>query len=104
MRDEMKSKTHSSFCPHPSSFIPHPFLKLGCGDLFYHIRLDLIANLDVVEVFQANAAFKTFAHFRYVVLEAAQRSDVAFPTHNTVPNQTRPRVATDVAVDDHRSG
>ena len=69
-----------------------------------NVRLNLVSDFDVVEVFQTDAALKSFANFRHVILESSQRSDVAFPTHHAVANQSRPRIATYDPVDHHATG
>src|ERR1043166_6776198 len=76
-------------------------LQLRGRDLLDHISFDLIANFDVVEVFQSDAALKAFPDFGNVIFEPAQRSYIAFPANDAVTNQARARVAADVAVDDH---
>src|SRR5206468_10008683 len=83
MKDEM---THWSALRSLSSFRPHPssFLKFRRGHSLDHAALDLIADLDVVEVLEANAALKTFANFRGVILEAPQRSNISFPGDHAV--------------------
>ena len=65
----MNRRSRADFIPHPP---PSSLLEFSGCDLFYDIRLDLIADLKVIEVFQADAAFKTFAHFRHVVFKATQ--------------------------------
>src|ERR1700682_3491361 len=92
-------QTDSSFRLHTSSF-----LQFRGGNLLDYIRFDLVADLNIVKVFQANATLEPFTHFRNVVFETTQRSDVAFPTDHAIANQSRARVATNVAVDDHRTG
>src|SRR5204863_767914 len=68
------------------------------------VGLDLIGDLHVVEVLEADTALETFAHFRHVVLETAQRGDAPFPRHDAVANETRARVPPDRAIDDHATG
>ena len=46
-------------------------------DFFLAVALDHVADLDVVEVLDADAALVAFLHFLHVVLEAAQRRDGA---------------------------
>jgi hypothetical protein len=55
------------------------FLEFRSGDLFDHVILDLVADFDVVKVFQPDAAFKALTDLRRVILETAQRSNVALP-------------------------
>src|SRR6185503_11617600 len=89
---------------HPSSFIPHPFLQFRGCDLFHHIGFNLVANLDVVKVLEADSAFKALANFGNVILEAPQGDDIALPTDYAVANQTGAGIAANVAVDHHRPG
>src|ERR1041385_7099956 len=65
-----------------------------------------VAYLDVVEAFEADAAFEAGLHFADVVLEAAQRADLAFEHHDVVAQQTRCRLARarDAAVRHHAAG
>ncbi len=46
-------------------------------DLFLAVALDDVADLDVVEVLDADTALEAFADFLHVVLEATQRADGA---------------------------
>src|SRR5262245_30925936 len=48
------------------------------GDPFLDEDLDEVPDLDVVEALEADAALETGFHLAHVVLEAAQRSDLAF--------------------------
>src|SRR5216683_385688 len=89
-------QTDSAFRLHTSSF-----LQFRGGNLLDYIGFDLVADLDIVKVLQANATLETFTHFRNVVLETTQRSNVTFPTDHAVANQSRARVAANVAVDNH---
>src|SRR5688500_1359185 len=68
--------------------------------------LDRIADLDVVEVGQPDAALEARLHLAHVVLEAAQRCQLAFPDDDVVAKQARVRVAgtRDAAVGDHAAG
>src|ERR1044071_9702892 len=80
---------------------PLPALKLRRRHALNDVSLDLVADFHVVEVFQTDAALETFAHFGNVILEPAQRSDVAFPAHHAIANDSRSRVAADGTVDHH---
>src|SRR5256885_1962930 len=51
-------------------------LQRACN-LLGAIRLDDIADLEVVEVLDSNTALVALLHFAHVVLEAAKRSDCA---------------------------
>src|SRR5213596_2545476 len=90
---------YSSFRLHPSSF-----LEFRRRDFLDHVVLDLVANLDIVEILEADTALETFADFGRIVFESTQRRDVAFPGNHAVPNKTRARVAPDDAVDHHAAG
>src|SRR5437660_9775595 len=76
-------------------------LQFRSRHLFDHVSLDLVGDLHVVKILEADAAFKSFADFRHIVLEAPQRSDAALPGNHAVANQAGPRVAANGAVDDH---
>src|SRR2546423_4124052 len=94
---EFRVRTNSK----PETRNPKLPLEFSRGDLLDHIRFDLIADLDVVEVLEADTTLESFADFRCVVLKAPQRSDIAFPTDDAVANQTRACFATDEAIDHH---
>src|ERR1051325_9418257 len=47
------------------------------SDLLLPVALEHVSDLEVVEVLDSNAALEAFAHFFDIVLEAAQRADVA---------------------------
>src|SRR5882724_13691410 len=80
------------------------FLELRGSNLLDYIRLNLVSDLDVIKVFQADTTLEAFTHFRNVIFETTQRSDVAFPTDHPIANQSRAGVAANVAIDDHRAG
>ncbi len=61
----------------------HGLDDLTC-DLGPLVALDLIPDLDVVVVSHADAALGAGAHFVDVVLEAAQRLELAFEDHDVV--------------------
>src|ERR1700730_892655 len=102
----MKRNAPARFLARPLSFILHPssFLQFRCGDLFDDVSLDLIANLHVIEILETDTTLIALAHFGRVLLEAPQRSDVAFPGDYRVANQTSLRGAPDRAVDHHTAG
>ena len=65
-------------CPAPA--VPRSALRSRFErprDFLGAIALDDVADLDVVEVLDADTALEPFAHFAHVVLEAAQRRDRA---------------------------
>src|SRR5437588_7851505 len=86
---------YSSLIPHPSSL-----LKFRRGDLLDDVALDLVADLYVVEVLQADAALVALAHLGHVVLHAPQGGDAALPSDDAVTDEARARVAPDDAVQD----
>jgi len=99
MKTSSTVSAYSSFRLHPSSF-----LEFSRRDLLDHVVLDLVADLDVVEILEADTALETFADFGGIVFESTQRRDVAFPRDYPVANKTRARVALDNAVDHHAAG
>src|SRR6516225_956910 len=76
------------------------------GDLLDDERLDDVADTHVVEPIEADAALEAGLHLRDVVLEAAQRADLALEDDHVVTQQARLRVARtrDPAVGDHAAG
>src|ERR1051325_8550678 len=56
-------------------------------------HFDHIARLDVVEAFETDAALEAGLHFADVILEAAQRGDLALEHDDVVAQQTRRRFA-----------
>src|SRR5262245_4675747 len=66
-------------------------------------RFDDVADLDVVVLFEADAALEPRLHLGDVVLEAAERADLAFVDDHVVAEQARLRVAgsRDAAVGHH---
>ena len=93
----------SSFFLLPSSFV---LSYTGAATLLDDERFDDVADLDVVEPLEADAAFEARLHLGHVVLEAAQRADLAFVDDDVVAEQPRLRVAGagDAAVGDHAAG
>src|SRR5204862_7987362 len=68
------------------------------------VDLELVADLQVVEVFHGHAALETGFHFTHVVLEALQRIDLPrMNDHVFTPHAAR-RVAPHQAVEHHGSG
>src|SRR5688500_3891386 len=67
---------------------------------------DDVADLDVVVVLQADAALETVLDLADVILEAAQRADLAFVDDDVVAQQTGLRFAgaRDAALGDHAAG
>src|ERR1700712_1925208 len=64
-------------------------------DLLRAIALDHVADLDVVEVLDADTALEAFAHFLDVVLEAAQRPDGAVEYFHAVADDPDARLTVD---------
>jgi hypothetical protein len=57
-------------------------------DFLYLENFQLIADLDVIEVLQRQAAFEAGFHFLHIILEAFQRIEFAGPHHDVVAQQT----------------
>ena len=69
------------------------------GSLFDGLEgFDDVADLDVVEVLQAHAAFVALDHFAGVVLEALEGADLAGVDHHAVAEQAHAGVTGDLAV------
>ena len=64
----------------------------GRRDLLDDEDLDDVPRLDVVEALEADAALEPGLHLRHVVLEAAERGDLALEDDNVIPEEP-PRVA-----------
>src|SRR5512132_4722784 len=73
------------------------------GDLSDLVRLDDVAFLDVVEVFDPDSALEPLAHLADVVLDAAERADPAVVRDDAVADDAGPRVADDRALQDVRT-
>src|ERR1044072_3989775 len=69
----------------------------AAGDLFDLVGLDDVAVLEVLIVLQADAALVAVANLADVVLEPAERRDLAVVDDDAVAHETRPRVASDRA-------
>src|SRR5690242_11147556 len=69
-------------------------------------HFDHVADLDVVELLEADAAFETRLHLARVVLEAPERADFSGVHHDVVAQQARLRVARarDPSLGDHAPG
>src|SRR5215218_5179872 len=67
---------------------------------------DDVADLDVVVLLEADAAFEPRLDLGHVVLEASQRADLAFVNDHVVAEQARLRVARtgDAPLRDHAAG
>src|SRR5690606_17697895 len=74
------------------------------SDLSPLVALDLVADLDVVVVAHADAAFGPGAHFRHVVLEAPQRFELTLVDHHVVAQHPDRIIAPHVTVDHHAAG
>src|SRR5262245_48148342 len=65
------------------------------GYLFGSIAFEDIANFDVVEVLDADAALETIAHLANVVLEAPERCDAAIEDLDAITNHAQPALTID---------
>src|SRR5215831_5465374 len=65
------------------------WLEQSGGDFFGDVGFDDIADLDVLESLEADAAFKALFHLRDVVFEAAQRVDFALVNDHAVADYAR---------------
>src|SRR5206468_7935752 len=63
------------------------------GDPFHREHLDDVADLDVVEPFEADATLEASLHFADIVLEPSQRPNLPFVDHDVVANETGVGVA-----------
>ena len=68
------------------------------------IALDDVADLDVVEVLDADTALEPFAHFAHVVLEALERRERAVEHLDAVANDAHAALAVDDAAADRAAG
>ena len=71
----------------------HPMRLRGDRDPLHREHLDQVADLDVVELVEADAALEAGLDFADIVLEAAQRADLAFVDDDVVAQQARLGVA-----------
>src|SRR6185436_17037417 len=90
----------------PHSPLPTPHSLRRLRDALHLEHFDHVANLDVVETLQAQAALEAGLDLGHVVLEALERGELAFPHHDVVAEQAGLRVALagDAAVGDHAAG
>src|SRR5258705_3013618 len=75
-------------------------------DSLLHEHLDEVADLDVVEPLEADAALEPGLDLADIVFEAAERSDLAFVHKDVVAEQARLRLAAarDAALGDQAAG
>src|SRR2546428_7470366 len=75
-------------------------------DPLHHEHFDEIADLEVVEPLEADAALESGLDLANIVLEAAQRPDLAFVDDDVVAKQPRVRIAraSDAPLADHAAG
>src|SRR4051812_24529356 len=69
----------------------------GARDLLGAIALDNVADLEVVEVLDADAALESFAHLTHVFLEATERRDGAVVDLHAIADDARTTLAVDDA-------
>src|SRR5688500_3018381 len=74
------------------------------GDFLRAVRLDDVADLEIVEVLDADTALETLTHLRHVVLEAAERRDDAVVDLGAVTNDAHAGLAIDDAVSNEAPG
>src|SRR3954471_4684850 len=76
------------------------------GDALHGEHLDDVADLQIVVALEADAALEARLDLGHVVLEAAQRAQLALVDHHVVAQQARLRLARalDDAVGDHAAG
>src|SRR6185369_5743327 len=68
-------------CSLCSTHRPSAPLQLSGRDSLDDVSLNLVADFQVVEVFQTDTTLEALADLGHVILEPPQRSDVAFPAH-----------------------
>src|SRR5215471_15009927 len=73
-------------------------------DLLDLERLDDVSDLDVLVLLEPDAALEALLDLRHVVLEAAERSDLAFVDHAVVPQQADLGAPGDRALGDVAAG
>src|SRR5436190_6863225 len=75
-------------------------------DALHDEHFDDVADLDVVEAFEADAALEARLHLARIVLESSERPDLAFVDDDVVAQQTRLCVARarDAAFGHHAAG
>src|SRR5271168_4530978 len=89
-----------SFASRPNG-LPGSFRGAHLGDAE---TFEKIADLDVVEVAHADAAFETGAHFAGVIFEALQRTVLRAVDHGAIAHDADLRVALEDAVDHVAAG
>src|SRR5947207_2100311 len=70
--------------------------------LLLPVALEDVADFDVVEVLDADAALESFAHFLHVVLEASERSDSSVVDFHAVADDSNASLSIDDAAS-HRA-
>ena len=87
------------------SHFPHPHPE---PDYIFDVDLEgfeVVARLDVREVLrERHAALQPRAHFRHIVLEAAQRRDLAIVDDDVVARDARLERLADRALDHEQTG
>src|ERR1700674_4755268 len=76
----------------------------GQNQLLHGEALEHVADLDIVEVRYAHAAFKAGANFVGVFFETAQRTDAARVDHHAFAHHPHFRIAFDKAIHDVAAG
>src|SRR5687767_4029611 len=66
--------------------------------------LDQVADLDVIEVVNADTTLEALTNFAHVILEAFQAADFAFKNLDAIPNQPHACLAIDDAFGDLATG
>src|SRR5205085_10052650 len=90
------------FSLHPSSFIIS--LSQSSGRLFDAERFDDVADFDVLEALDADAALEALTDFRDVLLEVTQRCDLAFENDAVVAQQSNARRPRNHTLGHHAAG
>src|SRR5712691_357103 len=99
-----KRATATIICQRAAAWPPHSRSRQRRLEFLDLERLDDVADLDVLEALDADAAFEALPHFGHVVLEVSQRADLAFVDHAVVPQQANVRRPRNHAVDHHAAG
>src|SRR5688572_25399452 len=55
-------------------------------NFFFFVTFNDIANIQVVELLDADTAFETGPNFRYIILKAFQRQNLTGVNYDTIPN------------------
>ena len=87
-------------------YLPHDSLLLVEGSGFFHHfeGFDNVADLDVVEVFEADTTFEVTDHFAGVVLMALEGGNLTGVHHHAVTEEAGKGVTGKLAVRDHTTG